>query len=110
MKFIESFVNDHYRSFKLDFMYNYLDFFSNKYKVRRRIAEELKGRVSLKEINYILNNLVAKETGKLDINKKTQKYSVHDFIKAQYGVINPNYIEVMTETSTDNPVLDKEYK
>jgi hypothetical protein len=108
MNFINRFVNDHYKNFKLDFMYNYMDFFSNKYKVRRRIAEEMKRKVSLDEINFLLNNLVAKETGKYDINKKTVKYSVHDFIKSQYGVVNPNYIETLTETSTSNPVADQE--
>lgn len=29
-------------------MYNYLDFFSNKYKIRKKIAEEMKRKVSLK--------------------------------------------------------------
>jgi hypothetical protein len=107
MNFIKRFVDDHYKNFKLDFMYNYMDFFSNKYKVRRRIAEEMKRKVSLDEINFILNNLVAKETGKNDINKKTVKYSVHDFVKSQYGVVNPNYIQTLTETRTDNPVADQ---
>jgi len=107
MNFIKKFVDDHYKNFKLDFMYNYMDFFSNKYKVRRRIAEEMKRKVSLDEINFILNNLVAKETGKNDINKKTVKYSVHDFVKSQYGVVNPNYIQTLTETRTDNPVADQ---
>jgi hypothetical protein len=108
MKFIQNFVNDHYKTFKLDFMYNYMDFFSNKYKVRRRVAEELKRKVSLDEINYILNNLVAKSTGKYDLNKKAVKYSVHDFIKSEYGVVNPTYVETLTETSTGNPVADQE--
>jgi hypothetical protein len=44
---VESIVEKHYKSFKLDYMYNYLDIFSNKYKIRRRIAKEMKERTSL---------------------------------------------------------------
>lgn len=44
---VESIVDKHYKSFKLDYMYNYLDFFSNKYKIRRKIAEEMKNKVTL---------------------------------------------------------------
>ena len=48
MNLIETIVDKHNKSFKLDYMYNYLDFFSNKYKIRRKIAEEMKNRVGLK--------------------------------------------------------------
>ena len=61
LNFMEDHVNNHYKSFKLDFMYNYLDFFSNKYQVRRKIGEEMKRKISLKEINYILNSIVETE-------------------------------------------------
>lgn len=53
MNLIETIVDKHYKSFKLDFMYNYLDFFSNKYKIRRKIAEEMKNRVDIKVIIFI---------------------------------------------------------
>ncbi len=108
MSFIDVFLDNHYKSFKLDFMYNYLDFFSNKYRVRRRIAEELKNKVDLKEINYILNNLVAKVTGKNDLNKRTNYYSVQDFILSEYGTVRPTYIQTLTECSSGSPVFDKE--
>jgi hypothetical protein len=60
MSLIETIVDKHYKSFKLDFMYNYMDFFSNKYKIRRKIAEEMKSRVEINVKNliyffYILN-------------------------------------------------------
>ena len=89
-------------------MYNYLDFFSNKYRVRRKIAEELKKKVSLKEINYILNNLVAKQTGRVNLNKKQKSYSIGDFIKSQYGTVKPDFMQTLTEASSGNPVRDQE--
>jgi hypothetical protein len=98
--FMQKFLEDHYKSFKLDFMYNYLDYFSNKYKVRRRIAQELKNKVNLKEINYILNNLVSKTTGRKEINKPINYYNVNDFIMATYGKVQPSYIQTLTECST----------
>jgi hypothetical protein len=97
---MQKFLEDHYKSFKLDFMYNYLDYFSNKYKVRRRIAQELKNKVNLKEINYILNNLVSKTTGRKEINKPINYYNVNDFIMATYGKVQPSYIQTLTECST----------
>jgi hypothetical protein len=48
MNLIDTIVDKHYKSFKLDYMYNYMDFFSNKYRIRRKIAEEMKDRVGLK--------------------------------------------------------------
>lgn len=50
---VESIVDKHYKSFKLDYMYNYLDFFSNKYKIRRKIAEEMKNKVTLTVIKFL---------------------------------------------------------
>jgi hypothetical protein len=47
INFLDKLIDDHYKSFKLDFMYNYMDFFSNKYRVRKRISEELKRKVSI---------------------------------------------------------------
>jgi hypothetical protein len=47
MSFIDKLLNDHYSSFKLDYMYNYMDFFSNKYHVRRKISEELQRKISI---------------------------------------------------------------
>jgi len=89
-------------------MYSYMDFFSNKYKVRRRITEDLAGKSSLKEINYILNSMVEKETGSQAFNKKASRYSVHDFVKAQLGEVNPTFVETLTENKTNNPIFDSE--
>jgi hypothetical protein len=47
MDLIETIVDKHYKSFKLDYMYNYLDFFSNKYRIRKKIVEEMKSRVGM---------------------------------------------------------------
>lgn len=44
---MEKLVDDHYKSFKVDYMYSYLDYFSNKHRVRRRIGEEMKRKVSI---------------------------------------------------------------
>jgi hypothetical protein len=102
--FMQTFLDQHYKSFKLDFMYNYLDYFSNKYRVRRRIAYELKNKVDLKEINYILNSLVCvtktNNTGRKEINKPINYYNVNDFIMATYGQVKPSYIQTLTECST----------
>jgi len=53
MNLVDSIVDKHYKSYKLDYMYNYLDFFSNKYKIRRTIAKEMKERSSLDVTKYI---------------------------------------------------------
>ena len=47
IEFVDKFLNNHYSSFKLDYMYNYLDFFSNKYRIRKKIVEEMKSRVGM---------------------------------------------------------------
>jgi hypothetical protein len=38
-------------------MYNYLDFFSNKYKIRRQIAKEMKERTSLEVKKNRINKI-----------------------------------------------------
>jgi hypothetical protein len=57
MPLIEKLLDDHYSSFKLDYMYNYLDFFSNKYKVRRKISEELQRKISI-DVNIFMNDIL----------------------------------------------------
>lgn len=65
MSLIETIMDKHYKSFKLDYMYNYLDFFSNKYKIRRKIVEEMKNRVGLQVKSNI--NLKNKNSSSLMI-------------------------------------------
>lgn len=108
MEFIEKFLDDHYKSYKADYMYNYFDFFSNKYKVRRRIAEELKNRVSINEINHILNSLVTGDKGIKDLKKGSLKHSLFDFINAEYGVVKPTFIETLTEGNYGEYKLNEE--
>ncbi len=58
MDLIETIVDKHYKSFKLDYMYNYLDFFSNKYRIRRKIAEEMNNRVGLQVGLFFLELII----------------------------------------------------
>lgn len=92
MKFdwIHKAVDDHFKSFKLDYMYNYLDFYSNKYKVRKAIANDLKRKVSVSEINFILNNLVT-QPGGAPIRKNP--FNICDIIGNEFGVIKPKFVE-----------------
>lgn len=57
MDLIETIVDKHYKSFKLEYMYNYMDFFSNKYRIRRKIAEEMRNRVEL-SVNLLIKNFI----------------------------------------------------
>lgn len=109
MQFIDKLLDDHYSSFKLDYMYNYLDFFSNKYKVRRTISEELQRKVSIKEINYLLNNLVHEDSAKRNINTtKPIKYDINQYVKNSFGSVMPTYLDMASKGVTDNPTKDKE--
>jgi hypothetical protein len=86
-------------------MYNYLDFFSNKYKIRRKITEEMKRKVSIPEINALLNKLVGGKTAKrIDIN-----FNVMDVLRTQFGSEVPDFIDIFAK-STDSSKVEKEKK
>jgi len=51
-------VESYYQNYKLEFMYQYQDYFSDKSKIRTKIAKEQIKRTSILEINNILNKLV----------------------------------------------------
>jgi small subunit ribosomal protein S9 len=92
-------------------MYNYMDFFSNKYKVRKQIAENLKQKSSLKEINYILNSMLTKNEikdknqGKLFTNFK-ENFNLSGIIKADYGTNAPSFFDMALKGKSSNTVLD----
>ena len=44
--YISKAIDDHYKSYKIEYMYNYLDYSSNKYKIRRKITEEMKRKMT----------------------------------------------------------------
>jgi hypothetical protein len=104
--FIESIVNDHYKSYKLDYMYNYLDFFSNKYRVRRKITEEMKRKVSIPEINTLLNRLVSTNGS---TKRATNNFNVMDILRTQFGAEVPDFIDIYTK-SNDNSKVEQEKK
>lgn len=54
---IRSIVKNYYKEYKLDFMYNYMDYFSNKYEIRNKVSELSANKVSLEEINYLITKL-----------------------------------------------------
>jgi len=56
--YVQKMIDDYYKNFKLEFMYQYEDYFSDKSKIRQRIVKEQIKRTSLKEINHLLNKLV----------------------------------------------------
>ena len=76
--------------------------------MRRKIAEEMKRRTSIKEINYILNNMVSGERVAKDFKKGKLKKGLLEFIEAEYGVIKPTFIENLTDSYTKDRCMDEE--
>ena len=102
--YISKAIDDHYKSYKIEYMYNYLDYFSNKYKIRRKITEEMKRKISIPEINELLNRLAG-----VDIKKKENKYSVMDILRHEYDREIPDFLDLYTN-STDPSKIEKEKK
>jgi hypothetical protein len=91
-------------------MYNYLDFFSNKYRIRKKIAEEMKRKVSLPEINSLLNKLV--DNNSTVVAGKTRfdnNFNVMDVLRTQFGSEVPDFIDIYTN-STATSKVEKEKK
>ena len=61
--FLDNLIETHHRESMLEHMYQFNDYFSDKYKIRKKITEEIGKKVSLKEINLLLNKMVS-EIGK----------------------------------------------
>lgn len=85
-------------------MYNHYDYFSDKYKLRKRIAEETSKRVSIKDINDQLNALVSevkRNTPNLDPRADTLFLNKPSFINLSnkiseaYGTNVPAFTEIL---------------
>jgi hypothetical protein len=81
-------------------MYNYLDFFSNKYRVRRKIAEEMKRKVSIPEINALLNKLV--KGG--EVKREGSNFNVLDVLRKEFATEVPDFINIYTDNANSSKV------
>ena len=99
-------VDSYYRNYKLEFMYQYMDYFSDKNKIRQRVVKEQIERTSLKEINNILNKLVNEsknvnsydpnllsEFKDLDNARNSNNLDVFYTIKDSYGENKPGKLK-----------------
>ena len=58
---MKNLVDNYYREYKLNHMYNAMDYYTNKYKIRRRILEASEAnKTSLKEVSQLLTRLAHK--------------------------------------------------
>lgn len=105
---IKGVLNNYYKDYKLNFMYNYMDYFTNKYQVRRKLKEHTANRVSLREINHLITKL-AYDT--VERNKSSDKLDFTNQILLNFnnGKINDlvNIFEVIEEQQQNKSTLDK---
>ena len=109
---IRSIVNNYYKEYKIDFMYNYMDFFSNKYQVRRKLMETSANRLSLSEFNHLLTKFAYNVAAKQE-NKDKLDFTNQIKLNINNGKVNKienifNILEQNQKRSEDMP-LDKFY-
>lgn len=71
---------------KLDFMYNYLDFDSDRDRVRGKFLREMNKKTSLQDIGEVLDELVLEEKA-----KNWQHYKLHEHHNAQPARASEDY-------------------
>ena len=91
-------------------MYQFNDYFSDKYKIRQKVAEEIGKKVSLKEVNLLLNKMISemRRVYKDDLNRKLEfRYMNKDFTHHDFNVFNTvkqDYGEVFPDVYDDDQV------
>lgn len=102
-EFLDSLINNYFTEAKLEHMYQFNDYFSDKYKIRKKITQEMGKRVSLKEINLLLNKMVSETRRRYnddltripEFRYMNKDFHNHDFnilslVKEDYGEVSPD--------------------
>ena len=118
-EFLDSLIEAHYQESKLEYMYQFNDYFSDKYKIRQKITEEIGKKVSLKEINIILNKMLSEmrrtynddltrtpEFRYLNKDFTNRDFDIFESVKADYGEEHPDiYDDDQLNTKNTNSVM-----
>lgn len=80
--FLDSLIENYHRESALEYMYQYNDYFSGKHKLRMKITQEYAKKVSLKEVNQLLNKMM------MDLKKQ---YNDDLFRKPEYRYLNKDF-------------------
>lgn len=124
--FIDELVENYNKETQLDFMYHFNDYFSDKYKIRKKIADEQAKVITIKEINQILNKLVFElklQYGHDVIKSPKYSYMNKDFnnydfnvmacIENEYGKFQPEFYEsddLVNKAKSANRILFNDLK
>jgi hypothetical protein len=112
-EFLDSLIDNYYAEAKLEHMYQFNDYFSDKYKIRNKITKEMGKRVSLKEINGILNKLISDTRRQYndDLSRIPEfRYMNKDFTNQDFNILNvakEDYGEVSPDIYDDDVVASQ---
>ncbi len=120
-EFLDGLIDNYYAEAKLEHMYQFNDYFSDKYKIRNKITKEIGKRVSLKEINVILNKMISETRRQYndDLSRipefryMNKDFTNHDFnifsmVKEDYGEVSPDiYDDDVVASQNTNSVYNQ---
>lgn len=75
---VKEIVKNYYREYKMSHMYNLMDFYTDKYRIRRKILENVSNRSSLEEINISISKF-AEKLSKSEDFKLRYKMNLFDY-------------------------------
>lgn len=130
---VKEIVQNYYREYKMSHMYNLMDFYTDKYRIRRKILENVSNRASLEEINTAISKFAEKLSKSEDFklrykmnlfdykkssdhfsrifhllenkyNKKNKNQNDDDFLKGDY---DDKTVKILKEQLKIKPVLPK---
>lgn len=105
---LKSIILNYYKEYKIDYMYNYMNYFTDKYNTRKKVMELSANRVSLQEFNHLLTKFTYKISQTQAKNKQNPDgdldYTNQIMINMNNGKVNriENIFDIVNKIETEN--------